>query len=229
MNKYLQTPAIFLTFFDKLMKNIYLDEMGEDLFNQYVFLANVPYRNVLELLEEPNSAWFDNVNTKEIETRDDIIRKSLTDALDELETTISKDVTDWQWGSLHTVTIKHAFSGVSWILDEVINIGPYEISGDGTTIFNTEYPFYESIEKYPLFRHKPFECELGPSMRFIYDFAKPDEFYLILTTGQSGNIFSDHYKDQTELFLSGKYMKFKTDEKSIEAQQNTLLRLLPNK
>ena len=229
MNKYLQTPAIFLTFFDKLMKNIYLDEMGEDLFNQYVFLANVPYRNVLELLEKPNSAWFDNVNTKEIEARDDIIRKSLTDALNELETTISKDVTDWQWGSLHTVTIKHAFSGVSWILDEVINIGPYEISGDGTTIFNTEYPFYESIEKYPLFRHKPFECELGPSMRFIYDFAKPDEFYLILTTGQSGNIFSDHYKDQTELFLSGKYMKFKTDEKSIEAQQNTLLRLLPNK
>jgi penicillin G amidase len=229
MNKYLQTPAIFLTFFDKLMKNIYLDEIGEDLFNQYVFLANVPYRNVLELLEKPNSAWFDNVNTKEIETRDDIIRKSLTDALDELETTISKDVTDWQWGSLHTVTFKHAFSGVSWILDEVINIGPYEISGDGTTIFNTEYPFYESIEKYPLFRHKPFECELGPSMRFIYDFAKPDEFYLILTTGQSGNIFSDHYKDQTDLFLSGKYMKLKTDEKSIEAQQNTLLRLLPNK
>ena len=229
MNKYLQTPAIFLSFFDKLMKNIYLDEMGEDLFNQYVFLANVPYRNVLELLEEQNSAWFDNVNTKEIETRDDIIRKSLTDALDELETTISKDVTDWQWGSLHTVTFKHAFSGVSWILDEVINIGPYEISGDGTTIFNTEYPFYESIEKYPLFRHKPFECELGPSMRFIYDFAKPDEFYLILTTGQSGNIFSDHYKDQTELFLSGKYMKLKTDEKSIETQQNTLLRLLPNK
>ena len=229
MNKYLQTPAIFLSFFDKLMKNIYLDEMGEDLFNQYVFLANVPYRNVLELLEEQNSAWFDNVNTKEIETRDDIIRKSLTDALDELEKTVSKDVTDWQWGSLHTVTFKHAFSGVSWILDEVINIGPYEISGDGTTIFNTEYPFYESIEKYPLFRHKPFECELGPSMRFIYDFAKPDEFYLILTTGQSGNIFSDHYKDQTELFLSGKYMKLKTDEKSIETQQNTLLRLLPNK
>ncbi|MCU0414721.1 MAG: penicillin acylase family protein, partial [Ignavibacteriaceae bacterium] len=45
MDKYQQAPAIFLTFFAKLMKNIYLDEMGEDLFNQYVFLANVPYRN----------------------------------------------------------------------------------------------------------------------------------------------------------------------------------------
>jgi penicillin amidase len=219
MNKYLQTPAIFLTFFDKLMKNIYLDEMGEDLYNQYIFLANIPYRNVIELLEKPNSVWFDDVNTKEIETRDDIIRKSLTDALDELETTVSREVKDWQWGRIHKVTFKHAFSGVSWILDEVINIGPYEVSGDGTTIFNTEYPFYESIEKYPLFRHDPFECELGPSMRFIYDFAKPDEFYLI---------FSDNYSDMTNLFLKGKYMKLKTDDKSIEVQQNSLLRILPN-
>lgn len=227
MNKYLQTPAIFLTFFDKLMKNIYMDEMEEDLFNQYVFLANVPYRNILELLEKPNSSWFDNVKTTSIESRDDIIRQSLTDALDELERKSGKDVKDWQWGKLHTVTFKHAFAGVSWIIDEVVNIGPFEISGDGTTIFNTEYAFSESIEEYPLFRHDPFDCELGPSMRFIYDFAKPDEFYLILTTGQSGNIFSDHYKDQTELFLSGKYMRIRTDETSITNQENSILRLLP--
>jgi penicillin amidase len=227
MNKYLQTPAIFLTFFDKLMKNIYMDEMGEDLFNQYVFLANVPYRNVLELLQKPDSIWFDNIKTSVVETRDDIIRKSLGDALDELENKLGTDVKNWQWGKLHTVTFKHAFAGVSWMVDEVVNIGPYEISGDGTTIFNTEYPFYESIEKYPLFRHEPFDCELGPSMRFIYDFAKPDEFYLILTTGQSGNIFCDHYNDQTELFLNGKYMKIRTDEASITNQRNNLIRLLP--
>jgi penicillin amidase len=227
MDKYQQAPAIFLTFFDKLMKNIYADEMGEDLFNQYVFLANVPYRNILELLENPYSVWYDEVKKSERKTRDDVIRQSFADALDELERTVSKDYKDWQWGRLHTVTFKHAFSGASGLLDDVINIGPYEISGDGTTIFNSEYAFSESIEKYPLFRHDPFDCELGPSMRFIYDFAKPDEFYLILTTGQSGNIFSDHYNDQTQLFLSGKYMKIKTEEVLIKKPINSLLRLLP--
>jgi penicillin G amidase len=227
VDKYQQAPSIFLTFFDKLMKNIYLDEMGEDLFNQYVFLANVPYRNILELLKKPFSPWYNDVKKNERYIRDDIIRQSLNDALDELETKFGKDVKDWQWGRLHTVTFKHAFSGASGLLDGVINIGPYEISGDGTTIFNTEYAFSESIEKYPLFRHEPFDCELGPSMRFIYDFAKPDEFYLILTTGQSGNIFSDHYKNQTELFLNGKYMKIRTDENSMSSQGNSLLKLLP--
>ncbi len=227
MNKYLQTPSIFLTFFDKLMKNIYMDEMGEDLFNQYVFLANVPYRNILELLLNPFSDWYNDIKNNERKTRDDVIRQSLTDALDELERKLGKDVKDWQWGKLHTVTFKHAFTGVSWIIDEVVNIGPYEISGDGTTIYNTEYAFSESIEKYPLFRHDPFDCELGPSMRFIYDFAKPDEFYLILTTGQSGNIFSDHYKDQTELFLSGKYINIRTDEEEIKNLKNKQLRISP--
>lgn len=227
MDKYQQAPAIFLTFFDKLMKNIYMDEMGDDLFNQYVFLANVPYRNILALLQNPFSSWYNDIKKNERKTRDDVIRQSFSDALDELERTISKDVKDWQWGKLHTVTFKHAFSGVSGLLDNVINIGPYEISGDGTTIFNTEYSFSGSIEEIPLFRHDPFDCELGPSMRFIYDFAKPDEFYLILTTGQSGNIFSDHYKDQTELFLSGKYMKIKTGDELIEISKNKLLRLLP--
>ncbi|HSW55545.1 MAG TPA: penicillin acylase family protein [Ignavibacteriaceae bacterium] len=227
MDKYLHAPAIFLTFFDKLMKNIYLDEMGEDLFNQYVFLANVPYRNVLELLKKPFSPWYNDVKKNERYIRDDIIRQSLNDALDELENKFGKDVKDWQWGKLHTVTFKHAFSGASGLLDGVINIGPYEISGDGTTIFNTEYAFSKSIEEFPLFRHDPFDCELGPSMRFIYDFAKPNEFYLILTTGQSGNIFSDHYKDQTELFLNGSYMKIRTDEEAIRNEGNKLLRILP--
>jgi penicillin G amidase len=227
MDKFQQAPAIFLSFFDKLMKNIYPDEMGEDLFNQYVFLANVPYRNILELLQNPFSSWYNDVKKNERKTRDDVIRQSFSDALDELERKLGKDVKDWQWGKLHTVTFKHAFSGASGLIDGVINIGPFEISGDGTTIFNTEYAFSESIEKYPLFRHDPFDCELGPSMRFIYDFAKPDEFCLILTTGQSGNIFSDHYQDQTELFLKGGYMKIHSDEKNIQLSKNSLLRLLP--
>jgi len=227
MDKYSQTPAIFLTFFDKLMKNIYLDEMGKDLFNQYVFLANVPYRNILELLEKGDSGWFDIKSTNEVESKNDIIRKSLADALDELEKKFGKNIKEWQWGKMHKVTFKHPFSGASGLLDGLIDIGPFEISGDGTTILNSEYPFSESIEKYPLFRHDPFDCELGPSMRFIYDFANSDEFYLILTTGQSGNILSDHYGDMTQLWLEGNYIKIKTDDESIQVSANDLLRILP--
>ena len=226
MNKYSQTPSIYAVFLKYLLKNIYYDEMGDDLYNRFVFLANVPYRSLLQILDRPESSWFDNVNTPKKEVRDEIIRKSLAEALSYLEKNYGKDLTNWQWGNLHKVTFKHTFSGNFSLLDEYINIGPYEIGGDGTTINNTEYPFAESVEEFSMFRHNEFENVLGPSMRFLFDFAKPDEFYLSLTTGQSGNVMSDHYKDQTPLWLSGKYMKIRTDEASIKNNSKNILRII---
>jgi penicillin amidase len=211
-----------VVFLKYLLKNIYYDEMGDDLFNRFVFLANVPYRSLLQILEKPESIWFDNISTKKRETRDEIIRNSLADALSDLEEKFGKDLTEWQWGRLHKVTFKHAFSGNFYLLDKFINIGPYEIGGDGTTINNTEYPFAKSIEEFSMFRHDEFDNVLGPSMRFIYDFAVPDEFYLILTTGQSGNVMSDNYRDQSPLWLKGNYIKIKTDEASIRKNKNLL-------
>ncbi len=226
LNKYSQTSAIYSVFLKYLLKNIYHDEMGDDLYNRFVFLANVPYRSLLQILEKPESIWFDDINTKRRETREEIIRKSLSDALTHLEENFGKDLTNWQWGNMHKVTFKHAFSGNFSLLDKYINIGPYELGGDGTTLFNTEYPFAESIEEFSMFRHNEFDNVLGPSMRFIFDFANPDEFYLILTTGQSGNVMSENYRDQSPLWLNGKYMKIRTDEASIRKNSKYLLKFI---
>src|SRR5690606_379783 len=151
-----------------LLRNIYYDEMGSDLFNEFIFVSNIPYRSVLKLLNDSTNSWFDISTTPQIENKSDIIRKSLTDALTELEKKLGKDLKLWQWGKLHKVIFKHAFSGQSSLVDKFINIGPYNIGGDGTTIFNTEYPFRESIEKFPNFSHDEFENTLGPSMRYIF-------------------------------------------------------------
>lgn len=223
LNKQSQTPSIYVVTLKYLLHNIYYDELGDDLFNRFVFLANVPFRSLLQVLDKPESLIFDDISTAKTESKNEIIRKSLADALTFLEENLGKDLTNWQWGRLHTVTFKHAFSGNFSLLDKYINIGPYEIGGDGTTINNTEYPFSESIDKYPMFSHNEFENILGPSMRYIYDFAKPDQYYLILTTGQSGNVMSDNYHDQTPYWLQGKYMLIKTDESSIRKNKNLLL------
>ncbi|MEJ2272482.1 MAG: penicillin acylase family protein, partial [Candidatus Bathyarchaeota archaeon] len=227
LDKFAQAPTIYLTTFKFLLNNVFLDKMGDDLFNQYVFLSNVPYRSINQLLDSTDSNWWDDINTQQIENRDDIIRKSMDDALVYLQKNVGKEVKDWQWGKLHKVVFKHPFSGNFSLLDKFINIGPFELGGDGTTIFNTEYPFSESIEEYPMFRHDLFENDLGPSMRYIYDFANPDEFYLILTTGESGNIMSKHYGDMSLLWLEGKYMNIRTNQESIKSPMNRLLILLP--
>ena len=214
-NQYSQVPSIYAVFYNHLLKNIYYDEMGHDLFNEFVFIANVPYNSVLKVLNDSTNTWIDDITTPVKETKNDIIRKSLSEALSELENNYGKDIKMWQWGKMHQVIFKHPFSGVSSLLDKYIDIGPFEIGGDGTTIFNTEYPFYESIKEFPQFSHKKFENILGPSMRYIFDYSKPDQFYMILTTGESGNVLSSHYKDMTKLWLTGKYIIVRTDEASI--------------
>ena len=227
MNEFSQVPAIYSVFLMHLLKNIYHDELGDDLYNQYVFVGSIAYRSVETIFQKPSHQWFDNVKTSGIENRDDIIRKSLADALSYLEKDFGKDVKNWQWGKLHTVKHKHTFSGQFSLLDKYIDIGPFPVGGDGTTLFNTEYPFHESLGNYPRFNHQPFEDILGPSMRYIFDFARPDEFHLILTTGQSGNLMSNHYKDMTKMWLRGEYMTVRTDEESIRRNKQ-MLHLIPD-
>ena len=212
-----QVPAIYAVFYHYLLKNIFLDEMGESIFNEYIFIANIPYRVVRKMLDESTSSWFDDITTSKIEDKNDIIRKSLWDAINYLSKEYGK-IEDWQWNKLHQVTFKHFFHGQSKLLDLILDVGPYKIGGDGTTVFNTEYSFNE-----------PYNNKLGPSMRYIYDFSEPDYFYIILPTGQSGNFFSNHYNDMTDMWLEGKLLKIRTDENYIKNQNYDLLKLVPRR
>lgn len=224
----LQTPAIYSFFFKYLIRNIFEDELGEKLFNEYIYLSNITYRKVLELMGNKNSILFNNINTEKRETRDEIIRKSLADALEDLEKNYGKELKNWQWGKFHQVTFKHPFNGVSSLIDNYVNIGPHTIGGDGTTIFNTEYKFSKPSEIQQSHNWKPFENILGPSMRFIYDFANKSEFYIILTGGQSGNFMSKNYSDMFPLWSKKGYMKISTDENEIKSEPNKLFLIRRN-
>jgi len=226
-----QVPTIYLHFFHYLIKNIFEDELGNELLKEYVILANIPYRIIPKYLKENSSSFFDNVLTPQIETRDDIIRQSLVDALNELELKLGKEIYSWQWGNIHKVKFSHMFSGSSSFLDRIIDIGPFEIGGDGTTVFNTEYSFSEIYEKERNLskprRSEPYQNILGPSMRYIFDFADPNNFIMILPTGQSGYFFSPHYKDMTEMWLKGKYKKVSLSKEEFIKSSAHLLKLIP--
>lgn len=213
MNAQSQIPSIYAYFYQNLLKNIFVDEMGTQLFDEFIFMSNIPYRVVQKLLLENNSTWFDDVNTSQVEGRDVIIRKSFADALNELEKLYGKDMQAWQWGEIHKLTFKHFFHGQSSLFDDFGDIGEFNMGGDGTTVFNTEFSF-----------NKPFETILGPSMRFIYDFAAPDEFNFILPTGQSGHVLSPHYKDMTESWLRGNIIKMNIRDENIYTEKLLILR-----
>jgi penicillin amidase len=194
--------SIFEHFFVRLLHNIYKDEMGEDLFHDFVILGSIPIRVTERLLKEGISSWFDDVTTETVETRDDIIRKSMREAIQMLQQSLGAETKNWRWGNLHTVTLQHPF-GLRKPLDRVFNIGPFPYRGGHTVVMSGEYSFNE-----------PFAVTVGASFRQVIDFSRSGESRRVLTAGQSGQAFHKHYDDQTQLWLNGSYRSVKqTGEK----------------
>jgi penicillin amidase len=185
--------AIFEEFLVHCIHDIFADEMGEDIYHDWVMLTNVPMRVTEKLFRENASPWFDDITTSKTENRDDIIRKSLREAIAALQSRFGNETKNWRWGELHTVTLEHPF-GLQKPFDKIFNVGPYPVSGASTALVSFEYSFND-----------PFAVTVAPSFRQIFDLSKEGEIHSVLPSGESGQVFHEHYHDQTELWLNGGY------------------------
>ncbi len=96
----------------RLLANIVTDELGDAtaqlyISGHYVRHATQQMPMLIEMMQDPNHPWFDNKNTPEEETRDDIIQQSFDEAVAWLTTLQGDDIANWDWGRLHTVTFPH--------------------------------------------------------------------------------------------------------------------------
>ena len=204
-----------------LLKNIYGDEMnkiGENYLIDFVNQPMVPVRSMISLLRAPNSIWFDDINTNEVESKSQILEKSIVDGIRLLEKDFGNNDNNWKWSKTHTITQSHAM-GSQKILNTLFNfnLGPFPSGGSSASINKAEYKLL-----------KDFDVAVAPSMRRIVDFNNLNETKFILPGGQSGLQNSPHYKDQSELYKLGKYRTTYFDENYIRLNIKNRLVLLPN-
>jgi penicillin amidase len=185
------STTIFQTTFDRLIVNTLHDELGPELSALYDTLASVPLSVVSELLKGGDSAWFDDINTPERESRGQIIRRSLVEAIAQLKQQLGTSVKEWRWGTVHDVHFGHIF-GADALLDRLFSVGPFPVGGAHSTVNVSQY-----------FLSRPFRTAVGPSTRQVYDLGDRDNTRAVSPPGQSGQIFSAHYHDQTALWLNG--------------------------
>lgn len=221
----IDSPAalVFNSAFIQLVKNVYGDELdllGDGYLESFIGLKYIHSRNLRDLLSEGTSTWFDDINTTDyIETRDDILRKSIIMAVREIESLVGHNVSNWKWGRVHTLTHPHVLGKIK-ILDWLFgfNVGPYEQGGSDKTPraagYSTSKPYIETA---------------GASMRRIVDFNNLNETQFIIPTGQSGLYNSPHYDDQADLFQKGLYRTTWFDEDHIRSAKNFRhLKLIPD-
>ena len=207
--------SILSSFLVHFVKNVFSDELGNELYYDFVYYPITTFRIIEFFLKKGDSVWFDNINTESLETKDDIIKKSFLDALDELRNKFGAEMKTWQWGKLHPVLFMHPFA-VKFPLDIIFNVGPLPAGGSGQTINKGAFQFVN-----------PYSVFSAPSMRFIVDFADPDLTWMVNNLGQSGQPLHPHYSDQTSLWLNGIYRKTTMDRDQIRNQGWDLLVLAP--
>jgi len=206
---------LFEMTFRNMLDNIFKDELGDELFEQYLKTSVFPPRAVEVLVEKEDSPWFDDVNTPQVETMDDIIARSVQQTIEQLKAESGDDMSRWAWGSIHTLTFEHPL-GKKKPLDRLFNIGPFPVGGNRLTINMKHYPY-----------EKPYRAVLGPSYRMVVDFSDMSVADHVLPTGESGQLGSAHYKDQLDLYLNGKYHPAWIERRDIEKHAEGSLFLKP--
>jgi penicillin amidase len=166
------------------------------------------------------SAWYDNINTPEVkESFNDIVQKSFKDALDSLKSKLGANPDYWNWGNIHTLTLQHPLGKVAMLdFGFSLNRGPFPVGGG----FHTVSPYAYDFDNL-------FNANHGASHRHIYSLANWDESLTIIPTGISGIPSSEHYCDQTELYLNNKYHDDFFDLDKIEKSTRYKLTILPDK
>lgn len=192
--------AIAAVWFQTLIEKTYRDELGPVLFAHFVQSAQLPIK-ALRRHSLTNSRWFDDVATRNVvETRDQIMRASLGNALALLQKRFPAGaIASWHYGTFHTLSMPHPFASEQR-LRSIVNVGPLELGGSNTTLNNGEWDF-----------NRPYNVRLGPSMRQIVDFADTAVFLRsIVTTGTSGQPLSQFYSNQTILWTANGHVNLRT-------------------
>ncbi len=180
--------SIYYYFSRVFMEIILEDQLGKERFNAFSKTADYwqTYRN---FLRSESSLWFKRSKGEYVNLALKVTQKELSDRFGE-------SVDDWAWGKLHTVEYKHLI-GSKKPLNHLFNIGPFPAPGGYSQVNNFAAPRGD----------KTFNVKSGPSTRRIVDFGNPNLFYSSLPTGNNGNLFSPHFKDQVTDFLKGEFFQ----------------------
>ena len=213
---YLKTsvgPTIYNRFLYEFLKATYKDELGDGF---ELFINSQLQDKVLSSqVNRENSIWWDDVSSEgKVEKRSDIISIAFKRSIVFLQNQLGENIDNWTWNRVISVEHEHTIGKAGGLLRSFFNVGPFETIG-GNEVINNQIFKLDSTGYY--------KVTAGPSTRRVIDFSDIENSQAILPTGQSGNVFSEYYKDQTQKYLEGKFVKMMLNQQEIENSENVLI------
>ena len=172
-------PTIFWLWYRRLQFLTFDDELGGTV---------APSGALQAWMRAGASPWFDDVRTPQVEDLGTLSLAAMRFAIAEAR--------GRAWGDVHRTIARHPLGTVA-PLDVLLrlNQGPTPKGGSLYTVNVGDFGAWTP----------PFTNTHGPSFRQVVNLATPEEAWTIISSGQSGNPLSRHYRDQRGAWLSGRF------------------------
>ena len=184
--------AVYEAFWRHLLHNTFSDDLPERYWPQ----GGTRWFEVMRHIAADSVWWDDQGTTQVVESRADIMTKSFSDGVAELEQVLGKDPLQWKWGDLHTANFRNATLGQSGMapIEDLFNRNAFPVGGGSSIVNATSWNATLGYNVTTL-----------PSMRTIYDLSDLNNSVSMHTTGQSGHAFHPHYIDMAPRWANVEY------------------------
>lgn len=207
MSKESAQAAVYAAWFQRLISN-FIERIAPAEAKSLVTGAMV-YSKMLRSLKTPDRKTFGAAMTA---VRNEILLKSLSEALAELRQRLGPEMRRWRWGDLHFAEFKHALS-TDEATRAVFDIERVSRGGDQSTVNMTGGGNFLQTS--------------GASFREILDLSDWDNSVAINVPGQSGQPTSPHYADLLPLWTAGEYFPMLFSRAKVEMYTRQRLTLEP--
>lgn len=173
-----------------LLRNIFIDEMGERGFRDFLQFPDLVSNALLKIFQTPTSVWIDDVrSTDREETLSELVQLSFTQTLDWLAEKNNRYLPASCWGNLTAFRLQPVLARGNardwWLASERL-----DWRGNG-------FP-----ENFVLFPDSTSEKFYGKPLFLRFELSDSTKIYWRLMSGQSGNPCSRNYRNQTKNWLS---------------------------
>ncbi len=161
------------------------------------------------------ATWCDNVSTIDVEkTCGQLADAGLLAALAELRENHGADMASWEWSTAHPVVNRHIPGSFLPLIGEGLSI-IRPSSGGNHTINRGQHVISSD---------NPFDNVHAAGFRAVYDLGNLDDSRYMISTGQSGNPFSQSYDNLATGWTEGDSIAIKTNRDEIGPTARLILR-----
>jgi penicillin amidase len=173
------------------------------------------------MLERPDDPFWDDRSTLNVtESRDEVLLQAMVTARRDMTVQMSKNPSDWQWGTLHKLRLEHPILGgdsIPELVRKLVNPSPLGVPGSSSVVNATSWDAGSGT----------FAVASGPSMRMVVDMGDLDRSTWVNLTGTSGHPGSRHYTDQLRAWADGETFPFPFTRGAVDDAAQDELTLTP--